>query len=70
MPQVYPLPSVETIQQVESKSRPLPVEPWVVAELSRVWQRMKKNIHESIVSDTAVRPHTDQLTPASARNHS
>lgn len=70
MPQVYPLPSAESIQQLEPKQRPLPVEPWVVAELSRVWQSMKKNIQHSIVSDTAVRPHTDQSTPACVRNHS
>lgn len=70
MPQVFPLPSAEAIQQLESKKRPLPVEPWVLAEVSRMWQRMKTNIHESIVSGTAVQPHSDQLKPASARSHS
>ena len=70
MSQVYPLPSAEAIQQGESKQRPLPVEPWVLAELSRLWKSMKQNIYQSIASDTAVRPHTDQSTPASARNHS
>ena len=70
MPQVYPLPSAETILQGPSKKRPLPVEPWVLAELSRLWQRMKTNIHTSIVSGTVEQPHSDQSKPASARSRS
>ncbi len=70
MPQVFPLPSAEAIQQLESKKRPLPVEPWVLAELSRLWQTMKKNIQHSIVADKLEQPHTDQSMPASARSHS
>lgn len=70
MPQVHPLPSAETIQQLESKKRPLPVEPWVLAELSRMWQRMKTNIQASIVAGTEAQPHSVQSTPASARSRS
>lgn len=70
------LPSADDIRQIESKARPLPVEPWVAAGLSRLWQSMKKNIHASIVSgpatasDTQAQPHTAQSAPASVHSHS
>jgi hypothetical protein len=70
MPQVYPLPSAETIQQIQPKKRPLPVEPWVLAELSRLWQRMKTNIHDSIAVGTEEQPRNDQSKPASVRSRS
>ncbi len=64
------LPSAEQIQQTESKARPLPIEPWVAAYLSRVWKDLKQNIQGSIASGTLVPPRTDQLVPASVHNHS
>ena len=65
-----PLPSAEHILQHESKPRPLPMEPWALAELSRVWQSVKKNIQTSIAAGRLVPPRTDQSAPASAHNHS
>ncbi len=64
------LPTPEQIQQTESKSRPLVIEPWVAAYLSRVWKDMKQNIQESIAAGSLVRPRNDQSEPASAHNHS
>lgn len=62
--------SPEDIRQTESKERPLPIEPWVAAQLSRLWQSMKKNINDSIVAGKQVQPHTSQSEPASSHNHS
>lgn len=65
--------SPEEIRQTESKQRPLPIEPWVAAQLSRVWQSMKKNITASgsaTASGNSVQPHTAQSEPASSHNHS
>jgi hypothetical protein len=62
--------TAEEISSSESKERPLPIEPWVAAGLSRLWQSMKKNIQETIVADKQVQPHTDQSKPASSHNHS
>ena len=72
--------TAEEISSSESKERPLPIEPWVAAGLSRLWQSMKKNIQETIVADVTppmrgcadkqVQPHTDQSKPASSHNHS
>ena len=76
------LPTAEQIRAHESKAKPLPVEPWVAANLSRLWQSMKKNIETSIASGpatasglatasgTQAQPRSVQSTPASARNHS
>ncbi len=64
------LPSAEHIQQSESKARPLPIEPWVAAYLSRVWKDLNQNIQVSIDAGTLVQPHTAQSEPASAHNHS
>jgi hypothetical protein len=73
------LPPPETIRESESKARPLPVEPWVAANLSRVWQSMKTHIQQTTVSglatvsnasDTQAQPHSAQSTPASARSRS
>jgi hypothetical protein len=75
------LPSAEQIRMTEAKARPLPIEPWVAAGFSRLWQTMKQNIRQSIdadssrtpmrgSADTQAQPHTDQSTPASARNRS
>ena len=70
-------PTPEEIRQTQTKERPLTIEPWVAAGLSRIWQSMKKNIIASatasgpaIASDRQVQPHTVQLTPASSHNHS
>ena len=73
------LPPPEIIRESESKARPLPVEPWVAANLSRVWQSMKTHIQKTTVSglatvsnasDTQAQPHSAQSTPASARSRS
>ena len=70
------LPTPEEIRQTESRERPLIIEPWIAAHLSRLWQSMKKNIQDTTVSGlanasgTQEPPHTDQSGPASARNHS
>jgi hypothetical protein len=67
------LPSAESIKQQQSKQYPLPVEPWVAANLSRLWQDMRKHIKMTIAvsaSDTQAQPRNDQSAPASARNHS
>jgi hypothetical protein len=70
------LPSAEYIKQQQSKQYPLPIEPWVAANLSRLWQDMRKHIKATIASgiaiasDTQAQPRNDQSAPASARNHS
>lgn len=67
------LPTPEEIKQTEPRTRPLPVEPWVAANLSRLWQSMKKNIQASIASTasgTQEQPRSVQSTPASVRSHS
>jgi hypothetical protein len=73
------LPPPEIIRESESKARPLPVEPWVAANLSRVWQSMKTHIQQTTVSglatvsnasDTQAQPHSAQSAPASARSRS
>ena len=67
------LPSPEVIRESEAKARPLPIEPWVAANLSRVWQSMKQHIQQTtvpIASGTQAQPHTAQSAPASARSHS
>jgi hypothetical protein len=67
------LPSAESIKQQQSKQYPLPVEPWVAANLSRLWQDMRTHIKTTttvIASGTQAQPRNDQLKPASARNHS
>lgn len=64
------LPSKEELEQLESKPRPLHVEPWVLASLSRLWQQRKAQIRNAIVSGKLAPPHTDQSAPASARNRS
>ena len=46
------LPTPEQIRQSESRERPLPIEPWMAAHLSRLWQSMKKNIQQTIVADS------------------
>lgn len=66
------LPSAEHIKQQQSKQYPLPIEPWVAANLSRLWQDMRTHIKATVAtaSGTQAQPHTDQSVPASARNHS
>ncbi len=55
-------PTAEEIKQTETKKRPLPVEPWVAAYLSRVWQDMKKNISDTIVVDSLARGQANSST--------
>jgi hypothetical protein len=50
-----PLPPAEQILQEESHPRPLSIEPWVAAYLSRVWQDRKKQISNSIVFGSLIR---------------
>ncbi len=64
------LPTPEEIRQTELKSRPLPIEPWVAAGFSRLWQSMKKNIQQSTAAGKRVQPHNDQSEPASSHNRS
>jgi hypothetical protein len=69
------LPSAEYIQQQQSKAYPLPIEPWVAANLSRLWQGMKKHIEVTVstlatASGTQAQPRSDQSKPASSRSHS
>lgn len=59
--------SAEDIRQTESKERPLPIEPWVAAHLSRLWQSMKKNI---TAAGKQEQPQSVQSEPASSHNHS
>jgi len=47
------LPTPEEIRQTESRERPLLIEPWIAAHLSRLWQTMRKNIQETIVVDSS-----------------
>ncbi len=70
VPKQTMLPSAEEIKQTEPKTRPLPIEPWVAAHLSRVWQAMKKNISDSIAVGTQAQHHIAQSEPASSHNHS
>jgi len=44
------LPDAETIRQAQVKARPLPIEPWVAANLSRLWKGIQTNIRTSIAS--------------------
>jgi hypothetical protein len=64
------LPSPEDIRSLQSKSRPLPIEPWVAAELSRLWQSIRTNLEASIAAGTQAQPHSVQSAPASAHNRS
>ena len=71
------LPSAEHIKQQIPKQYSLPVEPWVAANMSRLWQDMKKHIQATATasclataSGRQAQPRSDQSTPASARNHS
>jgi hypothetical protein len=70
------LPSAEHIKQQQSKQYPLPIEPWVAANLSRLWQDMRTHIKATTASGianasgTLAQPRNDQSVPASARNHS
>lgn len=64
------LPSPEVIRETDEKKRPLPIEPWVAAGFSRLWQAMKKHIEQTIVSDRQAQPRSDQSMPASSHNHS
>ena len=62
--------NAEQIRNIPSKSRPFPVETWVVAELSRFWQSMKQNIQHTIAADMQEQHRTAQSKPASSHNHS
>lgn len=64
------IPKAEEILQIEEKKRPLPVEPWVAAGLSRLWQGMKKNIQISIDVGRQEQRRNVQSKPASAHNRS
>lgn len=64
------LPSAEEIRTIPSKPRPLPLESWVPAELSRLVQSIRKNVEASIVAGTLGLPQSAQSEPASAQNRS
>jgi len=62
------LPSADEILTTPSKARPLQIDPWVAAGLSRLWQTMKVQIQSSIVAGTLGQPQTVQSGTASAGN--
>lgn len=64
------LPSPDEIRSLPSKPRPLPVDPWVLAELSRLWQSMKRDLERTTGADTEGQPRSGQSKPASSRNRS
>ena len=73
------VPSPDEIRTTDSKKRPLPLDPWVAAGFSRLWQAMKKHIELTTASDSSVtsssadtqaQPRNDQSAPASSRNRS
>lgn len=64
------LPPPEVIRETPSVERPLPIEPWVAAGFSRLWQAMKKHIEQTTAAGMQAQPRNDQSAPASARNRS
>lgn len=62
------LPSAEEISMAESKERTLLIQPWVAAQLSDVWQSIKKNIVASMKKNKSDHVQTSQVMPASAHN--
>ncbi len=64
------LPSPEVIRESESKERPLPIEPWVAAGFSRLWQTMKKHIEKTTVAGIEAQRRNVQSAPASSHNRS
>lgn len=57
------LPSVESIQSLESKGRPLQVEPWMAAHLSRVWQSIKVNVEGEVKKQVAEKKRSNRVAP-------
>lgn len=49
------LPSAEHIRNTESKPRPLVIDPWVAAHLSRFWKTISLNIQASIAAYSSTR---------------
>lgn len=62
-----PLPTPDEILQADPKERRVLVQPWVAAQLSDVWQTLRKNI-EAFTEQmgTQGRVRTSQVMPASA----
>jgi hypothetical protein len=64
-----PLPSADEILQGGCKERVLPIQPWVAAHLSDVWQSIQKNIRESMkMRDKQGHVQTSPKEPASVHN--
>jgi hypothetical protein len=61
-----PLPSAESIQSLESKGRPLVVEPWMAAHLSRVWQSIKVNVEGSVKKQMEEKKRSNRIAPIGA----
>ena len=60
--------SPDTIILEGSKERPLVIPAWVAAQLSDVWQSMKKNIELSMKKDRRGLVQISPAKPASAHN--
>lgn len=60
--------SAEEISMAESKERTLLIHPWVAAQLSDVWQGLKKNIEASMKKNKSGPVRTSLTKPASAHN--
>jgi hypothetical protein len=61
--------SAEQIVMEGSKERPLVLPSWVAAQLSDVWQSIKKNTVESMKrKDKQGRVQSGPVTPASSHN--
>ena len=62
------LPTAEQLSMLESKERPLLIQPWIAAHLSDVWQTLKKNLESSMRKNKSDRVRTSQVVPASAHS--
>ena len=60
------VPSAESIRSLESKGRPLEVEPWMAAHLSRVWHSIKVNLEGSIKKQVEEKKRSNRVAPIGA----
>jgi hypothetical protein len=58
------VPSAESIRSLESKGRPLQVEPWMAAHLSRVWQSMKVHVEAGIKKQVSEKKRSNRVAPS------
>ena len=63
------LPTPDEIRYDTGKERPLIIQPWVLAQLSDVWQGLRINVKESMKrKGKQGREQTSQAKPASVHN--